>query len=155
MISSPLIRPLVAPLVSRRGNSTRRGGGIRGSALAATALAISALLAVAAPAEAEAKAEVKVVQNAHAKPARVKQTPIWMSEVVAILTGRTELAAPSASPEFDNRRLALDRLRHAHDPGLERGPGLSRGRRLDRLLARDLAFLHFGSARVLAAQPHN
>ena len=160
MIRSSLIAPLVAPLVGRRGNTSAiRSSGFSKSRLCATALAISALIAATAPDEAKAAKQVaanEVVCNAHKKPTRIYVTPVWAVDMLAVLTGRDELATPGEAASFDNDALQAARYRHRLDPGLTQSLGLGRGRRIDRLLrATDLAFLNFGSATVLAAQPHS
>jgi hypothetical protein len=160
VIRSSLIEPLVGPLVSRRRNTTKTAStGLSRSRLAATAL-VSALVAIAAPVE-EAHAtqqEATVYRTAH-KPGtvRVAVTPPWsMDRAAGLLTRREDLVAPQQSAEFDHETVEASRYRHRLRMALNVGPGLSRGRLLDRLLsASDLAYLNFGSARVLAAQPHN
>ena len=160
MIRSSLIEPLVGPLVSRRRSAKKTADtGLSRSRLAATAL-VSALVAVAAPVD-EAQAaqqEATVYRTAH-KPGtvRVAVTPPWsMDRAVALLTRREELAAPQQCADFDHETLEASRYRHRLRMSLTTGPGLNRGRMLDRLLcAADLAYLNFGSATVLAAQPHS
>ncbi len=162
MISSSLIRPLVAPLVPRRIPATRRASSaVSGSRLLATALAVSALVAAGAPDEAQlaqaAGAPAKIARTAHKPPKVEAPRPAWAAPAeVCVLCRRTELPAPTEAAEFEHEAvtalLELHRRRH----GMPAGPGLSRGKHVDRLLqASDLAtFLRFGSARILAAQPH-
>ena len=64
------------------------------------------------------------------------------------------MEAPKEAADFENEALLASRYKHRVEPGIAQGPGLIRGQRLDRLIASaDLAFLYFGSARILAAQP--
>ena len=163
MISSALIEPLVKPLVgSRRSGSGTRSSHLSGSKLAMTALAVSALAAVAgadAPEAhaAEAKAEVTQVRRvAHKKPALTNAIPRFEPTLAILRKESFELEAPRQAPDFESNALRERHYLHEKEPGIFQGPGLSRGRRLDRLLASaDLAFLNFGSAKVLAAQPHS
>ena len=105
-----------------------------------------------------AQQEATVYRTAH-KPGtvRVTVTPPWnMDRAFGLLTRREELAAPQESADFDHETLEASRYQHRLRMALNMGPGLGRGRMLDRLLsASDLAYLNFGSARVLAAQPHS
>ena len=127
-----------------------------------TALAVSTLAAVAgadAPEAhaAEVKTEVTQVRRvAHKKPVVTNAIPRWENSIAVLRREGFELEAPREAPDFESKALRERHYLHEKEPGIFQGPGLSRGRRLDRLLASaDLAFLNFGSAKVLAAQPHS
>ena len=163
LISSSLIEPLVKPLVaSWFSNARRRSSQLSGSRLAVTALAVSAIMA-AAGGSAEAQStqsqmqeQTQVRRTAHKKPARVVVTPKWATQAAVLRRLSLDLEGPRQAADFENEALFARQYKHEIEPGIVGGPGLSRGRRLDRLLASaDLAFLNFGSAKVLAAQPHS
>ncbi len=157
MIRSSLIKPLVAPLVARRTGGRRSASGLSKSRIAATAIAMTALLAATAPDEAAAaQAEAPVARTAHQKPTRLVAAPQLADMFVATVRRLTgELLAPCESAGFDHEALDLTRYRHRTDRARDGGI-LGSGRRLDRLIGpSSLAFKTFGSARILAAQPHS
>lgn len=161
MVLSCLVEPLVSPLVGRGTSGPGRKSGLRRSRFAATALAASALMAVSTCVDVstlreEAKAaapEAKVVRNAHRRP---DATPYRV--VLAAFLGREEnplLAEPGEAPDFEHRALYVHRLRHRRDLGIDPGPVLGLGRRLDRLRPSALsAFRLFASATCRAGAPY-
>ena len=163
LISSALIEPLVKPLVpSRFANSKRRSSNLSGSRLAVTALAVTALMAasgVNAQAHStgdQVEAQTQVRRVAHKRPARIVVKPMWATQTAVLRQLSNELEGPKEAAQFENEAVFARQYKHEVEPGIVHGPGLNRGRRLDRLIASaDLAFLNFGSARVLAAQPHS
>ncbi len=127
------------PLVGRGTSGVGRRTAIRRSRLASTALAVSALMAVATAADASAlvdgePATAEVRCNAHAKPA---PTPSRV-ELDRLATLRHEddlVAEPAEAARFEWDAIAAYHLRHSRDIRLDTGPGLGLGRRLDRLLS--------------------
>lgn len=157
MIRSALIKPLVAPLVGRGASGRRVASGLSRSRIAATALAVSALIAATAPSEASAKSQdtAPAARTAHSKPTRLVAAPKLADLFVAAIRRLSdELARPSEGAAFEHEALDLSRYRHRTDRARD-GGGLGVGRRLDRLIGCNLAFKTFGSARILAAQPHS
>jgi len=103
----------------------------------------------------QVEAQTQVRRVAHKRPARVVVKPMWATQAAVLRRLSNELQGPKEAAEFENDAVFARQYKHAVEPGIVHGPGLNRGRRLDRLIASaDLAFLNFGSARVLAAQPH-
>ena len=169
MISSPLVGPLVAPLVGR-GAPGRGRSALQRSRLATSALAVSALIAVTtnvdagqlldkaqpkapAPARAARVSPAPVVQrSAHQKPR--KTTTSVVTAFLVFRVGRDELLPPGEAPDFENAALEAARSRHGLDRTREPGPGLGLGRRLDRLFGSiDSTYLHFGSGQHQSAVP--
>jgi hypothetical protein len=127
-----------------------------------TALAVSAIMAAAGgPADAQmtqgqVQAKTEVRRTAHKKPTRIVVTPKWATQAAVLRRLSIDLQGPKESAHFENEAVFARQHKHEIEPGLMFGSGLSRGRRLDKLIASaDLAFLIFGSAKVLAAQPHS
>lgn len=157
MVFSCLVEPLVAPLVGRRASAPGRGSALTKSRLAATALATSALLALASSANAAereeqavraSKPEATLVRNAHKPPA-----PMPSRVVLEASLGRVErfqLEAPGEAPEFEWDAIFAHRLKHSRDLVRDTGPGLGLGRRVDRLTSALGTFLRFASGRHLS-----
>jgi hypothetical protein len=156
MIVSPLIEPLVKPLLSRRAAGSRRRTALNGSALAATALCLTALVGVTtnAQASADTSEEVAVQRNAHRAPKATPAKIVW-AELFALQARRDdELTAPTESADFEHDAVTASRLRHCLARGPD-GPGLVQGRRLDLVLGAfdRTTFLLFGSSRPQSAIP--
>jgi hypothetical protein len=127
-----------------------------------TALAVSAIMAAAGgPADAQTtqdqvQAQTQVRRMAHKKPTRIVVKPMWATQAAVLRRLSVELQGPKDAANFENEAVFARQYKHEIEPGTMRGLGLSRGRRLDRLIASaDLVFFNFGSVRVLAAQPHS
>lgn len=127
-----------------------------GSRLAATALACSALMAIACPSEAAKVAEAdaeNTVRNAHAKPAPIPLRVV-IEQHAARLDEEPRLAAPTEAAKFESEGLLLDRLRHACTEASDTGPVLGRARRTHRLTRSALrSYLLFGSGRFQSGIP--
>ncbi|MCK6550859.1 hypothetical protein L6R52_33790 [Myxococcota bacterium] len=163
MVWSCLVEPLVQPLVGRRTGLS--GSALQKSRLAATALACTALMAIAGTAEAAelaaraktrsvepARAEASV-RNAHAKPAPIPYREL-LQTVFAARREDDQLEEPGLAPSFEQDALNAHRLKHKRDIARDQSPGLGLGLRIDRLRGGLLAtFLRFGSGRHLAGLP--
>lgn len=145
----PLVAPLVTPLVGGRGRRT----GIVRSRLAASALLMTAVMAVStdtAQSLPDTSPEPTVERNAHRPPA-----PIPMRDVArvfghakAIEVERVRLVTPrpGLAPRFEWDAIQASRLRHATDLSAATAHGLVRARSLDRLgRSRPPTFTLFGS----------
>lgn len=152
MVLSVLVEPLVAPLVG--GTRTR----LSRSRLAATALACSAIMAIACPsrssefADGSAK-EQSSVRNAHAKPA-----PIPLRVVLAQHAVRRDetltVSAPAEAANFEHEAVFGHRLRHQRMLDPDAGPPLSGARSQHRRTRSRLAsFRLFGSGQLRAGAP--
>lgn len=159
MVMSCLVEPLVQPLVSSVvGGRGRRTGSVR-SRLAASAMMMSAVMALGTPSPLDAAetrdAAPTVERNAHKPPAPVplRDVPRVFGGVKAIfdLKGLPRVAKPWLAPRFEWDAIWASRLRHACDLMTDPGPVLGRARRRSRVEgAWPPTFLRFGSGVHLA-----
>jgi hypothetical protein len=162
MVLSCLVEPLVQPLVGRGARGPARRTALSRGRLAASALAVSALLAVATNADAADLLEGRTtaaqaegcVRTAHKKPAALPYREL-LAQVAAARREDDLVAAPAQSPEFEQAALGVHRLRHARNLVRDSGPGLGVARRLARVTApAERTFLLFASGRHMSGAPH-
>lgn len=162
MVLSCLVEPLVQPLVGRGTRGPGRRTALSRSRLASTALAMSALLAVATSADASdllegrtAPEAEQVQRNAHAKPAPIPYRVVLEQFTAARREDDHLVAQPGLAPEFEWDAVLAHRLRHSRDIVRDIGPGLGLGRRLDRLLSSaQLTFHLFASGQHQSGAPN-
>lgn len=162
MVLSCLVEPLVKPLVGsgRAGGRSGRRSGISRSRLAATALAASAIMAIATNAsaseileKAQSTQKERVVCNAHKKPDPIPYR-VFVQEF-CVLSQEQRLPPPSEAPDFEWDAILAHRLRHSRDIVRDTGPGLGLAQRLDRLRgAGRSTFLHFQSGQHRSGAPN-
>ena len=155
---SCLVEPLVSPLVGRGADVRARRTGLARSRLAASALMMTAVMAVGSTTagdlidrtDAVREAE-RVYRNPHKPPA-----PIPYHEVARVFghvkvihepeKQGVRVARPGLAPRFEWDAIWASRLKHACDSSPGSGSVLTRGRRAARLSrSRSTTFLRFGS----------
>ncbi|MCB9646719.1 MAG: hypothetical protein H6730_09030 [Deltaproteobacteria bacterium] len=162
MVLSCLVEPLVQPLVGRGTRGPARRTALSRGRLAASALAVSALLAVATNADAQDLLEGRTApaksqccaRTAHKKPAAVPYREV----LARFLAARREddiVVAPALSADFEQEAIGVHRLRHARNLVRDSGPGLGVARRLARVTApAERTFLLFASGQHMSGAPN-
>jgi hypothetical protein len=164
---SCLVEPLVAPLVGRSANVRARRSGVARSRLGASALLMTAVMAVGTHAtagdllerDAKTRAAEKTHRNAH-KPGDA----VPLRDVGRVFGHQKALhdperegvrvPRPGLAPRFEWDAILASRARHAIDLTRAPSPGLGRGVRADRLSrSRPPTFLRFGSGEHRSGPP--
>lgn len=165
MVRSCLIEPLVKPLVGRGASGRGRRSALARSRIAATCLALSALVSVSTAADAaheqlesealKSRLAQTVKANAHRAPKI--DSKVALANLLALVAAREdEIVAPLVeSPGFEQEALRHRRKRPpligAHRPGPD---GLGLAERLDLLFSgTDPTFRLFGSGQHLSGIP--
>lgn len=158
MVASPLVKPLVAPLVGRGASGLRGRSAISKTRILATCLALSALVSVTTNADARALTRKQqepqtIYRTAHQKPAKTSLSAT-LARLLFVAPRRDEVQPPTEAPSFENDAVQAVLLRHQLDRSKDLGPGLGLGRRLDRLFgSKNSTFLRFGSGLHQSAHP--
>jgi hypothetical protein len=155
MVLSCLVEPLVSPLKGRGASGPGRSMIMR-SRLATSALIASALYVAASsmPASEIVEEREQVACNAHRRPDPKPYRELFEIPVWAVAREDDRMRAPEASAEFEWDAVVAHRLTHARNIARDTGPGLGRGRRIDRTRRSPvLTYALFGSGRHRAGSP--
>lgn len=160
MVMSCLVEPLVGPLVGRRTNVSGRRTGLKRSRLSASALFVSAIMAMGSTTagdvldrDARIRDAEKSYRNAHKRPDPIPLRDVGrvFGKVKAIHNPDEEklrVLRQGLAPRFEWDAIHASRLKHATDLTRDPGPTLTRARRTSRLVSsKSLAFLRFASGK--------
>lgn len=96
----------------------------------------------------------KVSRNAHEKPAPIP-SQVELERIAALRHDEELLQAPGEAPRFEWEAIEAFHTRHSRDIGLDSGPGLGLGRRLDRLIGpAEITFSLFASGLHQSGAPN-